>query len=26
VPIRVSGTPDKPTFGVNVKRALTPGN
>jgi hypothetical protein len=26
VPIRVSGTPDKPTFGVDVKRALTPGN
>jgi hypothetical protein len=26
VPIRVSGTPDKPAFGVNVKRALTPGN
>ena len=26
VPIRVSGTPEKPTFGVDVKKALTPGN
>ncbi len=26
VPIRVSGTPDKPTFGVDVKKALTKGN
>lgn len=26
IPIRVSGTPDKPAFGVDVKRALTPGN
>ena len=26
VPIRVSGTPDKPAFGVDVKKALTPGN
>jgi hypothetical protein len=26
IPIRVSGTPDKPSFGVDVKRALTPGN
>jgi len=26
IPIRVSGTPDKPAFGVNIKRALTPGN
>ena len=26
LPIRVSGTPDKPAFGLNVKRALTPGN
>ena len=26
IPIRVSGTPDKPAFGVDVKKALTPGN
>jgi hypothetical protein len=26
VPIRVSGTPEKPAFGVDVKKALTPGN
>jgi hypothetical protein len=26
IPIRVSGTPDKPAFGVDLKRALTPGN
>ena len=26
LPIRVSGTPEKPTFGLDVKRALTPGN
>jgi hypothetical protein len=26
IPIRVTGTPDKPAFGVDVKRALTPGN
>ncbi len=26
IPIRVSGTPDKPAFGIDVKRALTPGN
>ena len=26
VPIRVSGTPDKPAFGIDVKKALTPGN
>jgi len=26
IPIRVSGTPDKPAFGLNVKKALTPGN
>ncbi len=26
IPIRVSGTPDKPSFGVDLKRALTPGN
>ncbi|MEO5819054.1 MAG: AsmA-like C-terminal region-containing protein [Vicinamibacteraceae bacterium] len=26
IPIRVSGTPDKPAFGVDVKRALKPGN
>lgn len=26
LPIRVSGSPDKPSFGLDVKRALTPGN
>jgi hypothetical protein len=26
VPIRVSGTPEKPAFGVDIKKALTPGN
>jgi hypothetical protein len=26
LPIRVGGTPDKPSFGLDVKRALTPGN
>jgi hypothetical protein len=26
LPIRVSGTPEKPAFGLDVKRALTPGN
>jgi hypothetical protein len=26
IPIHVSGTPEKPAFGVDVKRALTPGN
>jgi hypothetical protein len=26
LPIRVSGTPEKPSFGLDVKRALTPGN
>jgi hypothetical protein len=26
LPIRVSGTPAKPAFGLDVKRALTPGN
>jgi hypothetical protein len=26
IPIRVSGTPDKPAFGVDIKRALTPGD
>jgi AsmA-like C-terminal region len=26
IPIRVSGTPERPAFGVDVKRALTPGN
>ncbi len=26
LPIRVSGTPQKPSFGLDVKRALTPGN
>jgi hypothetical protein len=26
LPIRVSGTPDKPAFGLDVKRALTPGD
>ena len=25
LPIRVSGTPDKPAFGLDVKKALTPG-
>jgi AsmA-like C-terminal region len=26
LPIRVSGTPEKPAFGLDVKKALTPGN
>jgi hypothetical protein len=26
LPIRVSGTPERPAFGLDVKRALTPGN
>ena len=26
LPIRVSGTPERPTFGLDVKRALTPGD
>jgi hypothetical protein len=26
IPIRVSGTPEKPSFGIDVKRALTPGD
>jgi hypothetical protein len=26
LPIRVSGTPENPAFGLDVKRALTPGN
>jgi hypothetical protein len=26
LPIRVSGTPDQPAFGLDVKRALTPGD
>ena len=26
LPIRVSGTPDHPAFGLDVKKALTPGN